>query len=693
MNKRTLSIVRDLAQGRDELTIQRLADRMEVSTRTIRNDVTAINKVLAQHDMGEVTYAHGGVLVRPEGFADILDYLDQGDFYQYHLSKDERKQIASALLVNSPQHITLAQIADTLYVSRSTIIHDLDSIKDHVSSLGLEVNSHPNKGLIVTGDEKTKRVALMGIASSLASGGAPTEAMGFILVNEDSRATISKIVREQERMHERHLTDESFEEVMRYLGILVNRNLMGQYVEQEGEEDAAFYLLANDILKYISQYLGITTTEGEIRLLSRVLANQRYMRAPGIERDSVRIQVLTRHFIEQVSAELGVDLNDDYAFFEALSDHLITFFSTSRPHLTMLPVISKVMEANPNVVDIVREQIAPISAAMGRELEEPEMGYVVVHVCAALERHKNNELAFRVVVACHAGVGTSHLLVERLRKHFNFQIVDVVSAHEVEDIDPAEADLVISTVPLKACPLECVVVSPLLSDEDYLHVGEKVDSLRADRDLPSRVGERKITPAGIMELIVPVVQRIAPEKEQELIRGIRKALRTYLQQSIERDSDVFAPSLHHLIRPEHIRLGESCATWQDAVRASAQPLLEAGYIEERYVDAMLANIEENGPYVVVSPGFAVPHEGPEQGTIKMGMSLIRLAQPVEFGADEMDPVEFVCCLSATDHKLHLKAFFSLVNLLRQPSFKDDLRACFTPEEVIAVIERAEQTHE
>lgn len=49
----------------------------------------------------------------------------------------------------------------------------------------------------------------------------------------------------------------------------------------------------------------------------------------------------------------------------------------------------------------------------------------------------------------------------------------------------------------------------------------------------------------------------------------------------------------------------------------------------------------------------MPHEGLEAGSIKVGMNLIRLKNPVPFGEEEFDPVEFVCCLSAVDHK-HLK---------------------------------------
>ena len=104
---------------------------------------------------------------------------------------------------------------------------------------------------------------------------------------------------------------------------------------------------------------------------------------------------------------------------------------------------------------------------------------------------------------------------------------------------------------------------------------------------------------------------------------------------------------------------------------------------------MIVNIEENGPYIVLSKGFAVPHEGLEQGSIRVGMYMIRLKTPVLFGAEELDPVEFVCCLSAVDHKTHLKAFFNLVNMLHNEEFKEMLHRCRTPEEAAAIIEKYE----
>ena len=73
----------------------------------------------------------------------------EGNFYNYKLSKEERKKVASAIIVNSADYITLADIADRLMVSRATVINDLKEIKKFIRQGNLEVISHANKGFVL----------------------------------------------------------------------------------------------------------------------------------------------------------------------------------------------------------------------------------------------------------------------------------------------------------------------------------------------------------------------------------------------------------------------------------------------------------------------------------------------------------------------------------------------------------------
>lgn len=690
MNKRLVSIIYELSNLEKEISIDYLAKLFKVSSRTIRNDLNTINDILKEHDQPLIELKNGGKIIRSKSFSSILELISAGDYYSYKLSKDERKRIAAALLINSPGYITLSTIADNLFVSRATVINDLEGIKKYIRSGNLEVHSHPNKGLRVEGKESDKRLFLMKIAQYKNDGNQSDDVVSrHISIQAGNKITIQKIVYEQEHVHKSYLTDDAFDNILLYLGIMVNRNLMGEYIEVRQHFDNSKYHMAQDILRYVSQYCHINTTEDEIQFLSEQLSNEHYMKQKSSKKESIRIQLITRQFIENICEELEMNLNDDYDFFENLANHLESVLTQIPQNYPNSSLIDEVLEDNQEVLEAVSKNLYVIGQYVNRQITKIEIGYIAIHICAAIERKKNKEIAFHVIVACHAGIGTSQLLMEKLKKHFNFQIVDVISSHEAKHIDPSKADFIISTVPLSNCKLDYVIVSPLLSDEDYIRVGNKIDTLRDSRHLPTRVGERELSAKGLLEKISPIIHDIVPDQAPLLIKEIRKVVRGYFNQSIEADAEIFSPYLHHLLPASHIQLDVECTDWRDAIRKSAKPLLELGYIEERYINSMIANVEENGPYIVLSKGFAFPHEGVEKGSVKVGMNLIRLKTPVNFGDEDFDPVEFVCCLSAVDHKTHLKAFFNLVNMLQNNEFKEQLRKCSSASEVAEIIEKYE----
>ena len=691
MNKRTVEMIRHLASFRGELTLESLADQFDVSQRTIRNDLKEINTFLKEHALSELQLKNGGHIAKAEDFDDVLPFLDTQDYYTYKLSPDERVEIASAMLVNSARFLTLGTIADNLFVSRATIIGDLDRIKENIHDHGMEVTSHPNKGLLVEGDELQKREYLMEVLERNSTrGGAGSLANTGITLQEGDAITLRKILSEHCKQHRLYLTDQSFARVLRYLGVMIARNQQGEYVRRQGHPDSEHMTFAQDILRSVSQYCNVVTTEDEIVCLSQELDRSRYDRRTDFDLEDVRIQAITREFIRAISVELGVDLNDDYDFFENLSNHLQSTLATDASLFREDPGLTEVAEDHPDVMGAVQRHLSMLQEFGKREITHPEFVYIVIHICAALERKKNREIAFHVIVACHAGIGTSQLLLEKLKKNFNFQVVDVIAAYEADSIDPNRAEFVISTVPLQNCPLDHVVVSPIFTDEDYLRIGNKIDSLRNSRSLPDHIEERTVNAKGVLEAIQPIVFEALPEAEAiDLLRNIRKAVRQYFRDKQEAEDETTAPYLHQLLPESHIQLDVDAADWKEAIRKAAGPLYHDGYIEERYIDSMIANTEENGPYYILSPGFALPHEGLEAGSVRVGMNLIRLREPVEFGAEELDPIEFVCVLSAVDHKTHLKALFNLVNLLANPEFRDELHDAKTATVVNEIIHKYE----
>jgi PTS system ascorbate-specific IIA component len=129
--------------------------------------------------------------------------------------------------------------------------------------------------------------------------------------------------------------------------------------------------------------------------------------------------------------------------------------------------------------------------------------------------------------------------------------------------------------------------------------------------------------------------------------------------------------------------------WREAVEASGKLLVDVGAAEEGYVAAMVRTTEELGPYAVIAPGVAIPHARPEDGAVRVGLSLAVLSEPVEFGSKENDPVDLVFGFSTTDADAHVELLQALADFIEKPENTEALRSASTVEEVLRVVERSE----
>jgi PTS system ascorbate-specific IIA component len=142
----------------------------------------------------------------------------------------------------------------------------------------------------------------------------------------------------------------------------------------------------------------------------------------------------------------------------------------------------------------------------------------------------------------------------------------------------------------------------------------------------------------------------------------------------------------YLFSRNTIALQQDAADWKQAVRIGTDLLRNAGAVDERYYEGILANVEKNGPYFVIIPSVAMPHARPEDGVLETGFSLVTLKRPVSFGHADHDPVDILLVIAAADKKalnesvivevMTLLDYEETVERLREATTADDVRALF-----------------
>jgi mannitol/fructose-specific phosphotransferase system IIA component (Ntr-type) len=141
------------------------------------------------------------------------------------------------------------------------------------------------------------------------------------------------------------------------------------------------------------------------------------------------------------------------------------------------------------------------------------------------------------------------------------------------------------------------------------------------------------------------------------------------------------------ITPDLIQFQVAVKDWRGAVRQGGELLQRAGICEVRYVDAMIRAVEQLGPYMVLAPGLALAHARPEDGVIKVGMSIITLSTPVDFGSKENDPVKLVISFGGIDKTSHIGMLQELARFLMVPENQEFLRNASSIDEIMKVLKQ------
>ena len=132
-------------------------------------------------------------------------------------------------------------------------------------------------------------------------------------------------------------------------------------------------------------------------------------------------------------------------------------------------------------------------------------------------------------------------------------------------------------------------------------------------------------------------------------------------------------------------------TWQDAVKASGQPLIEQGYIDERYIAAVIACVEKYGPYIVIAPDIAMPHstEG-ATGVFKTAIGFMKVEEPVVFDPNDHEKdARLFFMLAAASHEEHLNNMMALSEMLMNDELVQELLKVQNDDDLLALAQKYE----
>ena len=135
--------------------------------------------------------------------------------------------------------------------------------------------------------------------------------------------------------------------------------------------------------------------------------------------------------------------------------------------------------------------------------------------------------------------------------------------------------------------------------------------------------------------------------------------------------------------PGSIELAVASGDWREAIGAAGAALQASGRTAVEYTESMIRAVEDNGPYIVIAPGVALAHAAISPAVYSAGLSLIRLAEPVEFGPGQPVSLVFALAALAGDAHAELMSEFAQwltrdgqINFLLNASSEAEIRLSF-----------------
>ena len=110
--------------------------------------------------------------------------------------------------------------------------------------------------------------------------------------------------------------------------------------------------------------------------------------------------------------------------------------------------------------------------------------------------------------------------------------------------------------------------------------------------------------------------------------------------------------IDYLLNNNSIACNLEADNWEEAIIKGGSFLVENKIATPEYLTTIVKKCRDNGPYIVIAPGIAMPHARPEEGALGLGYALVTLKKGIDFGDPDNDPVKLMIYIAAPNVKAH-----------------------------------------
>jgi biotin operon repressor len=227
----------DLLQN-ETLPQDELAQRLSVSTRTVRADITALNALLASHGAQFILSRGNGYQLKIDD-AERYQQLQQSHPRALRIPRTgpERVHYLVVRFLTSAFSLKLEDLADEWFVSRATLQSDMVEVREWFNRYNLTLETRPRHGMKLFGSEMSIRACLTDLLWELAQQDGLNPLITEVALNAGVPEQLVAVLHDTLTRHHIRLTDEGELFVRLYCAVAVRRISEGYPLPEFNAED------------------------------------------------------------------------------------------------------------------------------------------------------------------------------------------------------------------------------------------------------------------------------------------------------------------------------------------------------------------------------------------------------------------------------------------------------------------------
>lgn len=446
MNTRALSIIKILLNSVEPVSSLALSQEIGCSTKTIQNEIKEVNKELKNCEIVSIR----GIGYKIEGNLDDID-IKNSDLYDYDRVEYIIKKIIN-ISSTDKDTIKLEDLADSMYVSLSTVKNDLKEVKKILNEYNLKISSKHKQGICIEASEEDIIKFIINYSNKVDNSLNIKDFLNNNII--ENLFSIKKILLDTLSYENMILTDNEFKNIVNYISIYLSRNNTNQ---------------SDFIKEYIKKYKS-------------------KKEKPISEDEQLLIRKAIKEFCRDLNIATSINLSHDKVFEECLFNHISNLYKRADLGINQYEMTAGEIKLKyPFPFELGKIAKKTIEKNLNMEISEDEVENIALHIGGALERidKRDEKKVYKTIIVCTSGVGTSMLIKSKLENIFKgkLEIIKVIPSYLIDYINVLDIDFVISTVEVNLENINVIKVSPMLTDKEIKLIEKYIETENVYIDL------------------------------------------------------------------------------------------------------------------------------------------------------------------------------------------------------------------